>query len=223
MAAKIEKTFDKGAALETQVQIVGPFKLHNELMGWYLHHTTGLKCSCCKDLELNSLPTQAKGIPALVMLDCQNCDLSSLIAKICPITESGKNGYYFALFNAAAGHPVGNDLVNRGVRGLFYNDDQLSNISKGVLAILKGEFWFSRKALVRCLLNRPKTSAAVALLTIRETEVLRMVAAGFTNNQIADRLYISLHTVKTHNYNIYKKIKAPGRVQAALWATKNLS
>jgi DNA-binding CsgD family transcriptional regulator len=59
-------------------------------------------------------------------------------------------------------------------------------------------------------------------LTTRETEILQMVAAGYSNSKIADELSISPHTVKTHIYNAYKKIKAPGRLQAALWAIKNL-
>jgi DNA-binding CsgD family transcriptional regulator len=59
-------------------------------------------------------------------------------------------------------------------------------------------------------------------LTTREMTVLQMVAAGYSNSKIADELSISPHTVKTHIYNAYKKIKAPGRLQAALWIIKYL-
>ena len=48
-----------------------------------------------------------------------------------------------------------------------------------------------------------------------------MIAAGAGNDEIAEGLYISIHTVKTHIYNIYNKIKVPNRIQAALWAAKN--
>ena len=60
------------------------------------------------------------------------------------------------------------------------------------------------------------------LLTTRETEILQMVTAGYSNARIADELSISPLTVKTHIYNACKKIKAPGRLQASLWAVKNL-
>jgi DNA-binding CsgD family transcriptional regulator len=62
----------------------------------------------------------------------------------------------------------------------------------------------------------------VAGLTPREVEILAMVAVGAKNEEIAEKLYISPHTVKTHIYNIFKKIDVPNRLQAALWAASNL-
>ena len=60
------------------------------------------------------------------------------------------------------------------------------------------------------------------VLTERQVEILAMVAVGSTNDEISDKLCISPHTVKTHLYKIFKKINVPNRVQAALWAAKNL-
>jgi LuxR family transcriptional regulator of csgAB operon len=45
---------------------------------------------------------------------------------------------------------------------------------------------------------------------------------GATNEEIGAKLCISTNTVKTHVYNIFHKIKVPNRLQAALWAAKNL-
>ena len=59
-------------------------------------------------------------------------------------------------------------------------------------------------------------------LTERQTEILALVAVGASNEEIADRLCISAHTVKSHLYKIFKIINAPNRLQAALWAAKNL-
>ncbi len=60
-------------------------------------------------------------------------------------------------------------------------------------------------------------------LTSREKEILTRIASGASNREIADALFISHHTVKTHIYNIYKKIKVPNRFQAALWIAENLA
>jgi DNA-binding CsgD family transcriptional regulator len=59
-------------------------------------------------------------------------------------------------------------------------------------------------------------------LTKRELEILSTIAEGATNEEIADRFFISPNTVKSHLYNIYKKIGLSNRLQAALWARRNL-
>lgn len=64
-------------------------------------------------------------------------------------------------------------------------------------------------------------SELVSPLTQREIEVLRMVASGATNKDIAADLYISEHTVKTHIVHIFNKLNVNDRTQASVWAAKN--
>jgi LuxR family transcriptional regulator, maltose regulon positive regulatory protein len=61
--------------------------------------------------------------------------------------------------------------------------------------------------------NRPTTQSS-NLLTCRELEILRLIAEGLTNEQIANRLYLSLYTVKAHARNIFSKLNATNRTQA---------
>ena len=57
-------------------------------------------------------------------------------------------------------------------------------------------------------------------LTPRETQVLRLVALGLSNQEIADPLEISIETVKEHVQNILRKIAVSDRTQAAVWAVR---
>ena len=64
---------------------------------------------------------------------------------------------------------------------------------------------------------RPATTLP-ASLTVREVEILRLVAAGRTNNEIADRLYISPHTCKSHVSHILTKLEARDRIHLVVLA-----
>jgi DNA-binding NarL/FixJ family response regulator len=213
-------------SLEPQVHIVGPLKFQNELMAWYLQENTGLICVCSKNLDADSFSGPPGEKTALILMDCIGNDLTSLRSTIRSFFDSGNKGYYIALFNMATGQPFGNDLVKKGIRGIFYNSDPLPNFAKGVPAILNGELWYSRKDLMKCLLDSNTESEfaleAKGLLTSREKEILILIASGISNNQIAEKLSISRNTVKTHLYNVYNKIKVPNRLQAALWTAKHL-
>jgi DNA-binding CsgD family transcriptional regulator len=60
----------------------------------------------------------------------------------------------------------------------------------------------------------------VEVLTPREMEVLQLLAAGYTNQQIADELFLTLGTVKTYTSQIYGKLNVPNRTQAVIAARK---
>lgn len=58
-------------------------------------------------------------------------------------------------------------------------------------------------------------------LTCRELEVLKLAVLGYSNAKIGEKLFISIHTVKFHLENIYRKLKTHNKVQATIAALKN--
>ncbi len=60
------------------------------------------------------------------------------------------------------------------------------------------------------------------MLTVREMEILNLLSTGAKNTDIAEQLSLSVHTIKTHIYHIYKKLDVSNRTQAVNWASNNL-
>lgn len=208
--------------VEPHVHILGPLKLQNELMREFLEKSTGFTCSCWQDSEQAILDIKSDLKP-LILWDCVELDPVSIWTRL----DAGLNSQsLLALFNVNPNLGIYREAINRGVRGIFFENENPDILSKGVQAILDGELWFSRDILAKCLLETGDSAKdpqeTQPRLTSREKEILIMVASGSTNGKIAEELCVSPHTIKTHIYNIFKKINVPNRLQAALWATKNL-
>lgn len=209
------------------IYIVGPGRLQNELMALFLEQQTGAKGLTGEDLRsVQAIDDDHTGQPNLVLLDCQGKDPESLLAELESYGQKILSRIFVALFNVGPGLGIEEEAVERGVRGFFYEQDPLDRFPKGVGAILDGELWVSREIMSKCILKHKRQHSLpkgdTTGLTPRETEILAMIAVGDKNEEIADKLFISSHTVKTHIYNIFKKIGVPNRLQAALWAAKNL-
>ena len=135
---------------------------------------------------------------------------------------------FIALCNIDPEMKIEKLAMSRGIQGIFYINDPPQIIPKGICAILKGDLWYSRKTLTKYLMkngfsnNQLEYNTEPDLLTIREKEILALLSSGYGNQQIADKLCISIHTVKTHIYNIYQKTDVSNRLQAVLWAVKYL-
>jgi LuxR family transcriptional regulator of csgAB operon len=107
------------------------------------------------------------------------------------------------------------------VKGIFYEDVSQETLLEGVQVIFSGALWFSQSLLCRYLEKQRRRTKrrreSISVLTTKEQEILRLIASGKTNDAVAETLYISAHTVKSHLYNIFKKIKVSNRIQATNW------
>ena len=211
--------------MEPQVYIVGPSKLQNELMAWFLENTSELKCACNQKNGHPLFVNKKTDHKYLILWDCHNTDPNDISTELdmCPI----KNDHCFvALFNVRSNQGLIEKVVKRNIQGVFFEHDPLHSFAKGVQSMLNGKLWFSREMMTKCLLCQKNFvdfgNHTQALLTTREKEILLAITSGSTNSEIADSLSISTHTIKTHLYNIFKKIKVSNRVQASFWAAANL-
>ena len=131
------------------------------------------------------------------------------------------------LFNVPQQLPTSELLTYGVLKGLFYNTDKKDKIAHGLQEVIDGENWLPRKVTnqllfyYRNMVNTNTTPTNVDL-TIREIQVIRCLQSGSSNTQIADDLFISEFTVKSHLYQIFRKLAVKNRVQAIAWANQNL-
>ena len=110
--------------------------------------------------------------------------------------------------------------LDAGAVGYLLKDAEPEEIHRAIRAAIRGEAPLAPKAAAALLAARSVASPTHDL-TEREREVLRLVATGFANKQIARRLGISEKTVKGHLTHVFQAIGVTDRTQAALWAERN--
>jgi DNA-binding NarL/FixJ family response regulator len=118
--------------------------------------------------------------------------------------------------------------LQAGARGYLTKDATAAEIQRAIRTVFAGEALLD-PSVQRRLLERTLTAAAPPPpppsypdgLTQRETEVLREIAAGKSNQEIASSLSISEATVKTHVNNIFSKARLRDRAQAVVYAIRH--
>lgn len=144
------------------------------------------------------------------------------LCKYLMIVDENKLNTREILINSETSIMVDDVMRLPNVIGLFYESDSMDLMSKGMQKIFNGEFWLSRDLATSIITEHRKdkyfTSSVIAELTSREEEIMKLLTLGASNFQIAEQLFVSENTVKTHLHNVFKKIKVRSRLQAMMWA-----
>ena len=114
--------------------------------------------------------------------------------------------------------------VDIGVNGYLLKDSESAELKKAILAVVSGENYIQPSlipVLNAKMIDRNKDTLKIESLTRRELEVLKLLAVGMYNKEVAEKLDISERTVKNHVSNIFKKIEVTDRTQAAVFAIRN--
>jgi NarL family two-component system response regulator LiaR len=112
--------------------------------------------------------------------------------------------------------------VRAGAIGYLLKNTDADELLEAIRAAAAGQVRLAPEAAARLMreVRAPATSpeALSEPLTERETEVLKLIARGKANKQIARELFVAISTVKTHVNNLYRKLDVSSRTQAALYA-----
>ncbi len=117
------------------------------------------------------------------------------------------------------------EAFRAGARGVFCRSESLKSLAKCIYCVDQGQVWansqelrYLLEALGEALPLRVIDARGAVLLSKREQEVVRCVAEGLSNREIAQRLGLTEHTVKNYLFRIFDKLGVSKRVEVVLYA-----
>ncbi|MCM1283373.1 MAG: response regulator transcription factor [Muribaculaceae bacterium] len=114
--------------------------------------------------------------------------------------------------------------VDIGVNGYVLKDSESAELKKAIFSIMEGETYIQPSLIPMLnskMIEKNEDESRIDSLTRRELEVLKLLAVGMYNKEVAVKLNISERTVKNHVSNIFKKLEVTDRTQAAVFAIRN--
>jgi DNA-binding NarL/FixJ family response regulator len=118
------------------------------------------------------------------------------------------------------------EAVKNGASGYLLKDSSIDEVAQAVRVVADGQSLISPSMAIKLLdefkqMSRTdRTTVPTPRLTERELEVLRLVATGLNNREIAKQLFISENTVKNHVRNILEKLQLHSRMEAVMYAVR---
>lgn len=164
--------------------------------------------------------------PHITLIDIKMPDLDGIkiintIKKRSPQTKSIFLNHFddeYEIFNA----------LKFGAKGFIGKSSTCSELIKSIKVVYSGQLWVERKQVARFFTENfindfvkdKQQKKPNGILTQREEEVLHFLIEGFTNKEIANNLFISEKTVKSHLNQIFKKFNVGRRLEAVMYALK---
>ena len=161
------------------------------------------------------------GIPDLVFIDIDMPVLNGIEAtskalqsypdlKIIALSMYGDEEYYMKMINA-------------GVKGFVLKNSGIQEVETAIHTVISGKNYFSQEILILLIKNmtRKKVQGKKSGLSEREVEILYQICMGFSNQEIADLLYLSKRTVDKHRENLLLKTQSKNTAGLVIFAIKN--
>jgi DNA-binding NarL/FixJ family response regulator len=159
--------------------------------------------------------------PGIVLLDIEMPVMDGITAanmamqkypdlKIITLSMYGEEDYYY-------------QMVDAGVKGFLLKNSDMNEVKAAIDTVAEGGNYFSSE-LLQNLVNSLRTSSQTrepqSELSEREIEILILICQGFSNQEIADQLFISKRTVDKHRANILEKSQCKNTAQLVMYAIK---
>lgn len=132
--------------------------------------------------------------------------------KVISLSMYGEEEYYYKMIEA-------------GAKGFILKSSEISEVNEAIRKVARGGTYFSSEILYNVVKNIQTVTSKVEIAAIhlsqREKEVLELICRGFSNQEIADHLFISKRTVEKHRANLLAKTNTKNTAQLVMFAVEN--
>jgi DNA-binding NarL/FixJ family response regulator len=159
--------------------------------------------------------------PDVVLLDARLPDLDG--AEVCRRLCADVPGIAVVILTTFSDDDLVRACVRAGAQGYLLKDVERLDLGRSIRALVRGEAVIDPKVAAVVLAaarQAVETDSTEQPLNVRQREVLRLVAEGHSNREIAERSHLSEYTVKGYVEEILERLGARNRVHAAILATK---
>lgn len=153
--------------------------------------------------------TGAKGLSYLngnhfdiILLDINLPDISGI--EFCSTARTWYPDLKILAVTSLAQRYIVEKMIQAGVNGFVLKTSDIKDITEGIKQVMEGGSYFG-KGVKELMTSRVSKDSSVPMVTRRENEILKLIAEGFTNQEIAEKLYISTSTVDSHRKNLLLK------------------
>ena len=180
--------------------------------------------------EADNMPEALRQValkkPDIVLLDLDMDKVLSL-DSIDEIFSASKDSRILIL-TGVVDEELHKRAILEGARGIILKQQAGTILLKAIKKVYQGEVWIDRSLTAKLLEEANKikqqnreAQKKIGTLTAREFEIIKLIAEGLINKEIARRLFVNEKTIRNHLTVIYHKLELTNRVELAIYATHN--
>ena len=205
------------------VHIVGPRRLENELLMSFISRETGADCIATDFNGIEGYLADAAEEPSrLFLIDYREPRLREIL-KQASLNGNGSSlaRRLLSLFNSGKEKNSAERRCAERSCGILYRCESTTALLNWMCSLFSGAE--TPGNAMAASMDPAEETADACPLTWRELQLLMMMTEGLRNKEIAGRIGISSHTVRTHLYNSFGKIGARNRLEASAWIEARIS
>lgn len=208
-----------------KVAIVDDHKMFRDGIAYILNSSEGYQVIWTADCKEETIKKLSSHQPDILLMDISLGDDNGI-----DLTEEILRTYKDQLILALSMHHEEEyivKMVEKGARGYLLKDSGVEELKKAINKLMEGEYYYNETVL-RSLIQKvqspgkaERSSSGSDKLTVRETEILRLVADEMSNQEISQLLHISPRTVETHKRNMIGKLDVKNSIGLVRFAFEN--